>query len=54
MRILHLYKDYAPVFGGIENHVRVLAGGLRKGVWTPDFCLLFESKLSSNGSIASP
>ncbi len=25
MRILHLYKDYAPVLGGIENHVRVLA-----------------------------
>jgi rhamnosyl/mannosyltransferase len=25
MRILHLYKDYCPVLGGIENHVRVLA-----------------------------
>lgn len=25
MRILHLYKDYYPVLGGIENHVRVLA-----------------------------
>ena len=25
MRILHLYKDYAPVVGGIENHVRLLA-----------------------------
>ena len=25
MRILHLYKDYSPVLGGIENHVRVLA-----------------------------
>lgn len=25
MRILHLYKDYAPVLGGIENHIRVLA-----------------------------
>lgn len=24
-RILHLYKDYAPVLGGIENHLRVLA-----------------------------
>lgn len=23
--ILHLYKDYAPVIGGIENHVRALA-----------------------------
>jgi glycosyltransferase involved in cell wall biosynthesis len=25
MRILHLYKDYCPVLGGIENHIRVLA-----------------------------
>lgn len=25
MRILHLYKDYWPVVGGIENHVRLLA-----------------------------
>jgi len=25
MRILHLYKDYHPVFGGIENHLRWLA-----------------------------
>ena len=25
LRILHLYKDYAPVPGGIENHVRTLA-----------------------------
>lgn len=25
MRILHIYKDYAPILGGIENHVRVLA-----------------------------
>ncbi|NLG50316.1 MAG: glycosyltransferase [Chloroflexi bacterium] len=27
MRILHVYKDYYPVLGGIENHVRVLAEG---------------------------
>jgi glycosyltransferase involved in cell wall biosynthesis len=27
LRILHLYKDYAPVVGGIENHVGVLARG---------------------------
>ena len=27
MRILHLYKDYTPVLGGIENHIRVLAEG---------------------------
>jgi rhamnosyl/mannosyltransferase len=25
MRILHVYKDYYPVWGGIENHVRALA-----------------------------
>jgi len=25
MKILHLYKDYYPVLGGIENHIRVLA-----------------------------
>jgi glycosyltransferase involved in cell wall biosynthesis len=25
MRIVHIYKDYAPVLGGIENHVRDLA-----------------------------
>ncbi|HEY81164.1 MAG TPA: glycosyltransferase [Caldilineae bacterium] len=25
MRILHIYKDYHPVFGGIENHLRWLA-----------------------------
>ena len=24
-KILHLYKDYYPVLGGIENHVRALA-----------------------------
>ena len=25
MRILHIYKDYPPVRGGIESHVGVLA-----------------------------
>lgn len=29
MRVLYLYKDYYPVLGGIENHIRVLAEGLR-------------------------
>ncbi|RMH03119.1 MAG: glycosyltransferase [Nitrospirae bacterium] len=28
MKILHIYKDYAPVVGGIENHIRWLAEGL--------------------------
>lgn len=27
MRIVHVYKDYLPVLGGIENHLRVLAEG---------------------------
>lgn len=27
MQILHLYKDYPPVLGGIENHVQLLAEG---------------------------
>ncbi|HEX7593458.1 MAG TPA: glycosyltransferase, partial [Anaerolineae bacterium] len=25
MKILHLYKDYFPVEGGIENHIKQLA-----------------------------
>ncbi len=25
MKILHIYKDYFPVFGGIENHIKILA-----------------------------
>ncbi len=25
MKILHVYKDYFPVLGGIENHIRLLA-----------------------------
>jgi glycosyltransferase involved in cell wall biosynthesis len=29
MRVLHLYKDYAPVMGGIENHIRDLAQAQR-------------------------
>lgn len=27
MKILHIYKDYYPVLGGIENHIRLLAEG---------------------------
>ncbi|MEZ4713600.1 MAG: glycosyltransferase [Caldilineaceae bacterium] len=30
MRVLQIYKDYAPVMGGIENHIRELAQGLRQ------------------------
>ena len=29
MRVLHVYKDYHPVVGGIEHHVQALAEGLR-------------------------
>ncbi len=29
MRVLLLYKDYHPIVGGIENHIRLLAQGLR-------------------------
>ena len=33
MRVLHLYKDYYPVVGGIENHIRMLAEGtVKRGV----------------------
>lgn len=28
MHIVHIYKDYYPVLGGIENHVKALAEGL--------------------------
>jgi len=27
MRVLHIYKDYPPVIGGIENHIQMLAEG---------------------------
>lgn len=27
MRVLHVYKDYYPVVGGIENYIRILARG---------------------------
>lgn len=27
MRVLHIYKDYPPVIGGIENHLKMLAEG---------------------------
>lgn len=30
MRVLFSYKDYFPVLGGIENHIRLLAEGLRQ------------------------
>ena len=30
MRILQIYKDYAPVMGGIENHIKVVAESLRQ------------------------
>ena len=33
MRVLHIYKDYYPVLGGIENHIKMLAEGqVRRGL----------------------
>ena len=33
MHVVHIYKDYAPVLGGIEGHIRTLAVGLvRHGI----------------------
>lgn len=29
MKVLHVYKDYFPVLGGIENHLKLLAEGLQ-------------------------
>ena len=30
MKILYVYKDYYPVVGGIENHIRLICRGLRR------------------------
>lgn len=30
VKVVHIYKDYYPVLGGIENHLRLLAEGLVK------------------------
>ena len=30
VKVLHIYKDYYPVLGGIENHIRILATGQAK------------------------
>jgi len=30
VKILHIYKDYYPLLGGIENHLRLLVEGLAK------------------------
>jgi glycosyltransferase involved in cell wall biosynthesis len=33
VKILHLYKDYYPVVGGMENHIRILAeGSVKRGL----------------------
>lgn len=33
MKVLHIYKDYYPILGGIENHIKMLAEGqARRGV----------------------
>lgn len=35
IKILHAYKDYFPVLGGIENHIRMLVTGLQQSY--PEF-----------------
>jgi glycosyltransferase involved in cell wall biosynthesis len=30
MKVLYVYKDYYPVVGGIENHIRLICQGLRR------------------------
>ena len=30
MKVLYIYKDYYPVLGGIENHIKMLAEGLTR------------------------
>ncbi len=42
MRILHLYKDYYPVRGGIENHIRLLASLQQR--WGCDVTVLVTSQ----------
>lgn len=33
MKVLHIYKDYYPILGGIENHIKMLAEGqARRGL----------------------
>jgi len=31
MKVLYVYKDYYPIVGGIENHIRLICRGLRAG-----------------------
>ncbi|MBF0474373.1 MAG: glycosyltransferase [Deltaproteobacteria bacterium] len=53
MRVLHIYKDYFPVVGGIENHLRQLAEGLvRRGIETTVLVTstgLFTERFKLNG-----
>ena len=38
LRVLHVYKEYFPVLGGIENHVRLLCHSLReRGEFEPNW-----------------
>ena len=30
MKILQVYKDYFPVIGGMENHIRLIVRGMRQ------------------------
>jgi glycosyltransferase involved in cell wall biosynthesis len=31
MKVLYVYKDYYPIVGGIENHIRLICRGLKDG-----------------------
>lgn len=42
IRVLHVYKDYWPVMGGIENHVRILAE--RQAALSLDVTVLVTSR----------
>jgi glycosyltransferase involved in cell wall biosynthesis len=45
IRVLHIYKDYSPVVGGIENHLRLLAE--RQAAMGLDVTVLVTSRTRS-------
>ena len=55
MRILHVYKDYYPVLGGIENHIRdadlVVGAVLIPGAAAPKLVTREDLGIMRNGSV---